>query len=213
MDELPTEGGSPVAIAATQGAVQLRVELVDDDRTPAGMVCMGTWRDDKLVARCVMPPETWDQISVMGLLEEPVQVVLLAREAPPGLQCQLFALVPLPDDLDEDGEDEEEDDDDEAEEPWAASVPSSDYERVVAEAADDDDDFEDEPRIATLPLGNIVRYDSDRVHPESLSHEAADVLRKVIDGQTAEVVDRALARLFDSMIEEDGQRGGDAAPE
>jgi hypothetical protein len=53
--------------------------------------------------------------------------------------------------------------------------------------------------VATLPLGNIVRYAHDRVHPESLSHEAADVLRKVIQGETAEMVDRALADLFKDL--------------
>ena len=53
-----------------------------------------------------------------------------------------------------------------------------------------------EPAVAPIPLGNIVRYERDRVHPESLPLEAADVLRKIIDGEAAEVVDRALADLL-----------------
>lgn len=210
MSENRPGGASPVAIAASQNPVQLRAGLIDDERTPSGMVCMATWREEKLVARCVLPPETWEQIDDFGLLADPVQVVLLAREAPPGLQCQLFAIVPLPEDLDEDDE-EEDDEDDDSEEPWAASVPSSAYEKVIAadeEAADDDE----EPRVATLPLGTIVRYSHDRVHPDSLPHEAADVLRKVIEGQTVEMVDRALARLFDEMIERETDSGeGDDA--
>lgn len=211
MSENRPGGASPVAIAASQNPVQLRAGLIDDERTPSGMVCMATWREEKLVARCVLPPETWEQIDDFGLLADPVQVVLLAREAPPGLQCQLFAIVPLPEDLDEDEEEEDEDEDDDSEEPWAASVPSSAYEKVIAadeETADDDE----EPRVATLPLGTIVRYSHDRVHPDSLPHEAADVLRKVIEGQTAEMVDRALARLFDEMIERETDAGeGDDA--
>ena len=102
MQENRPGGASPVAIAASQYPVQLRAGLIDDERTPSGMVCMATWRDDKLVARCVLPPETWEQIDDFGLLEDPVQVVLLAREAPPGLQCQLFAIVPLPEELEDD---------------------------------------------------------------------------------------------------------------
>lgn len=209
MSETRPGGPSPVAIAASQNPVQLRAGLIDDDRTPSGMVCMATWREEKLVARCVLPPETWEQIDDFGLLADPVQVVLLAREAPPGLQCQLFAIVPLPEDLEEDEEEEDEEDDD-SEEPWAASVPSSAYEKVIA--AEEEPEEEDEPRVATLPLGTIVRYSHDRVHPDSLPHEAADVLRKVIEGQTAEMVDRALARLFEEMIERETDSGeGDGA--
>jgi hypothetical protein len=187
MTEIPDQGPTPVAIAATQGPVDLRAELVEDDRTPAGMVCMGTFRGERLVSRCVLPPEAWKQIEQYGLFDEPVQVVLLAREAPPGLQCQLFAVVEVPDDL-------QDDEDDEPEEPWAASVPSSAYEAAIESEGE-----EAEANVATLPLGNIVRYAHDRVHPENLSHEAADVLRKVIQGETAELVDRALSDLFKDM--------------
>lgn len=190
MNELPNDGAAPVAIAATQGPVELRTVLLEDDRTPDGMVCMGTYRGERLVSRCVLPPEAWKQIEQYGLFDEPVQVVLLAREAPPGLQCQLFAVVEVPDNLDD-----EEEDDEEPAEPWAASVPSSGYEAAV----ESDDGEEPETNVATLPLGVIVRYSHDRVHPENLSHEAADVLRKVIQGETAELVDRALADLFKDM--------------
>ncbi len=188
MTDIPSQGPTPVAIAATQGPVELRVQLVEDDRTPAGMVCMGTFRGDRLVSRCVLPPEAWHQIEEFGLLDEPVQVVLLAREAPPGLQCQLFAVIDVPDAMHEDEQDE-------PEEPWAASVPSSGYEAAIEDSAGD----EEEANVATLPLGNIVRYSHDRTHPDSLSHEAADVLRKVIQGETAELVDRALADLFKDL--------------
>jgi hypothetical protein len=108
-------------------------------------------------------------------------VVLVARVAPPGLQCQLFAMVPIPD---EDPAD--------SEEPWAASVPSSSYEASMEAESDEAND----PQVAPVPLGNIVRYQSDRVHPESLPLETADVLRKIIEGETSEVVDRALADLL-----------------
>lgn len=171
----------PAAIAATENPVQLTVALVDDQRIPEGMVCMGSYRNGRLVARSVMPPEAWEQIDQYGIFDEPVQVVLVARAAPPGVQCQLYAMVPLPDE-----------EDDEPEEPWAASVPGSSYEASLEES----DEEEDEPRVAPIPLGHIVRYERDRVHPQSLPLEAVDLLRKVIDGKTSEVVDRALADLL-----------------
>jgi hypothetical protein len=178
-DENPAP--TPTAIAATEEPVQLKVGLIEDERVPSGMVCMGTYRNGRLVARAVFSPEVWAQIQEHGLFDEPLQVVLVARLAPPGLQCQLFAMVPVSvEELDE------------TEEPWAASVPSSSYEAEIEAEAEDQED----PQVAPIPLGNIVRYDSDRVHPESLPLETADVLKKIIEGEASEVVDRALSDLL-----------------
>jgi hypothetical protein len=180
----PGEGEAtpvPAAIAATEEPIQLKVALIQDDRVPQEMVCMGTYRNGRLVARSVMTPEAWAQIEENRFFDEPLQVVLVARVAPPGLQCQLFAMVPLPD---EDG--------DESEEPWAASLPGASYEAAVEGEQEDGED----PKVAPVPLGNIVRYERDRVHPESLPLETADVLKKIIEGDAAEVLDRALADLL-----------------
>ena len=175
---------TPAAIAATEHPVQITVALLEDERVPVDMVCMGCYRNGRLVARSVLPPEAWAQIDQFGIFDEPVQIVLVARVAPPGLQCQLYAMVPLPDEEDEEGD-----------EPWSASVPGSSYEASVDEA-DEEEEPGDEASVAPIPLGNIVRYDRDRVHPESLPLEAVDVLRRIIDGETAEVVDRALSDLL-----------------
>jgi hypothetical protein len=182
-------GPVPAAIAATAEPVQLKVGLIEDERVPAEMVCMGTYRNGRLVARSVLSPEAWAQIQEHGFFDQPLQVVLVARVAPPGLQCQLFAMVPLP-----------EEDPEEAAEPWAASVPSSSYEASLDEESAESED----PRVAPVPLGNIVRYQRDRVHPDSLPLETADVLKKIIEGDAAEVVDRALADLLGL---EGGERG------
>jgi hypothetical protein len=181
----PGEPPTPAAIAATENPVQITVALIEDERVPEGMVCMGSYRNGRLVARAVLPPEAWSQIDEYGIFDEPVQIVLVARAAPPGLQCQLYAMVPLP---------ELDDEDDEPDEPWSASVPSSSFEAAMAEEEDEEDD--DDPAVAPIPLGNIVRYERDRVHPDSLPLEAVDVLRRIIDGETSEVVDRALADLL-----------------
>lgn len=184
MTAAPDPGGdptvpTPAAIAATEEPVQLEVALVEDERVPAEMVCMGTFRNGRLVARAVLSPEAWAQITEHGFFSEPLQVVLVARLAPPGLQCQLFAMVPLPQDEME-----------EAEEPWAASVPSSGYESAL------ESDSEKDPQVAPIPLGNIVRFERDRVHPDSLPLETADVLKKIIEGDASELVDRALSDLL-----------------
>jgi hypothetical protein len=171
----------PAAIAATAEPVQLEVALIEDERVPAEMVCMGTYRNGRLLARSVMSPEAWEQIQMHGFFDQPLQVVLVARVAPPGLQCQLFAMVPLP-----------EEESEEPDEPWAASVPSSSYEASL----EPDDTNQEDPQVAPVPLGNIVRYQRDRVHPDSLPLETADVLKKIIEGDAAEVVDRALADLL-----------------
>ncbi|HEX2250845.1 MAG TPA: hypothetical protein VHH32_10890 [Gemmatimonadales bacterium] len=172
----------PTAIAATAEPVQLDVALIQDERVPAEMVCMGTFRNGRLVARSVMSPETWAHIEHHGYFDEPLQVVLVARVAPPGLQCQLFAMVPLA----------EGDETDEPNEPWAASVPGSSYDAELSGESTDEEDVQ----IAPVPLGNIVRYQRDRVHPDSLPLETADVLKKIIEGDASEVVDRALADLL-----------------
>jgi len=198
--EPPEEGEHrPTALAAAEQPVDLSVRLIEDDRTPEGMVCMGTYRGERLIARCVIPPETWEQVATFQLFGEPVPVVLMAREAPPGLQCQLFALLALPiellegDDEDEEGEEDEEDDDEE-DAPWAESVPGASYEREMA--GDDDDDEDEEDRVVAFPLGQIVRFDKDRLYPDNLPLETADVLRRLIEGRTYEVVDKALEDLL-----------------
>jgi hypothetical protein len=183
-DDGPADAPSPAAIAATENPVQITVALVEDERVPEGMVCMGSYRNGRLIARAVLPPDAWGQISEYGIFAEPVQIVLVARAGPPGLQCQLYAIIPVP------GDDEDEDEEDE---PWSSSVPGASYE---AEVSEEDDDESDDPAVTPIPLGNIVRFERDRVHPESLPLEAVDVLRRIIDGESSEVVDRALSDLL-----------------
>ena len=183
------EGGSN-AYAAAEKPVELRVSLVEDDRTPEGMVCMGTYRNEQLIARCVVSPDMWDQVVEHELFEGPVPIVLVARESSPGVQCQLFALLHLPDEMVEDDEDE-----DEEEAPWASSVPGAGYEEAVGESETAEND-----RLVAFPLGQVVRFDKDRVHRDDLAAEAADILTRLIEGKTTEVVDKALEDLFDQNL-------------
>ena len=220
--ESPEPPESPVALAATDRPLPLRLATIEDERAPDGMACIGSFLGPKLVARCVVPPDAAAFLLERGLFARPVRLALAAREEPPGLQCQLFALVDLPSDFFESAEEDEE-----GASPWADSVPGTAYDRAVnngpvpeSAAADDalvdeDDDEEDdgEPdededededeeedlphnRQAAVFLGQIIRFDHDRKHPQDLALETMDVLRTIVQGDVSEVVDKVLEDLL-----------------
>lgn len=213
----PDGAGRPAAVlATTDQPVTLAVREIEDDRIPEGMACLGTFLDGALVARCVVPPGTAEFFERHGVFDEPRQLVLAAREEEPGLRCELYAIVPMPPEPIDAGEDDDELED--GREPWAASVPSSAYEQAVAEAAFEEEldeaDLEDEiadalqaaadanaddetgPPMAAVLLGQIVRFQKDRKHPESLPLETIDILAKIVSGRVVEVVDKVLEDLL-----------------
>ncbi|HTL04505.1 MAG TPA: hypothetical protein VL241_02075 [Gemmatimonadales bacterium] len=187
----------PVALAATDRPLPLRLESIEDERAPDGMACIGAFLGPKLVARCVVPPDAAAFLLERGLFNEPVRLALAAREEPPGLQCQLFALIELPADFLAGGEEGE------AAAPWADSVPGAAYDREVsgggaedeAPGAGDDESAEGE-RQAAVFLGQIIRFDKDRRHPDDLALETMDVLRTIVQGDVSEVVDKVLEDLL-----------------
>lgn len=181
--ETPEE--RPGALVLTDRPVALAVAPCEDERTPEGMVCLATHLEGRLVARCVVPPEVAAFLAEYALFEDPVPLALAAEEEPPGLQCRLFAIVHLPD-LPAD--------DEEAAEPWAASVPSSNFERVVQD--DTSGTSGEEGQQAAILLGHVVRFARDRRHPDNLPLEAADVLASIVSGNVSEVVDRVLDDLL-----------------
>jgi hypothetical protein len=218
--ESPEPPESPVALAATDRPLPLRLATIADERAPDGMACIGSFLGPKLVARCVVPPDAAAFLLDRGLFAQPVRLALAAREEPPGLQCQLFALVDLPSDFFESAEEDEE-----GASPWADSVPGTAYDRAVQDgpvagsAAEDDalvdeDDDEDDgeededeaedadeedlphDRQAAVFLGQIIRFDHDRKHPEDLALETMDVLRTIVQGDVSEVVDKVLEDLL-----------------
>ncbi len=202
-----------VALAATDRPLPVRLETIEDERAPDGMACIGSFLGPKLVARCVVPPDAASFLLERGLFADPVRLALAAREEPPGLQCQLFALVDLPRDFFDSPEDDEE-----GESPWAESVPGTAYDRAIqhgpalgsdeTEEAEDDETGEDldeageeepelpEDRQAAVFLGQIVRFEHDRKHPGDLALETMDVLRTIVQGDVSEVVDKVLEDLL-----------------
>lgn len=195
---------TPVALAATDRPLPLRLEPIEDDRAPDGMSCIGSFLGPKLVARCVVPPDAAAFLLERGLFTNPVRLALAAREESPGLQCQLFALVELPGDFFNNAEEDEE-----SEAPWAESVPGAAYDRAVSgdpaegdgaedpsPAGDSDEEDDDADRQAAVFLGQIIRFDKDRKHPDDLALETMDVLRTIVQGDVSEVVDKVLEDLL-----------------
>jgi hypothetical protein len=171
---------SGVAMAATDRPLSVRVQVVEDERVPEGMTCLASFLGERLIARCAVPDEAAQTIEAKGFFLHPVRLALVAREESPGLQCRLFAIADVVD---------QESENDNEEEPWASSVPGSSYEASIAEPEDD------EEAQVLIYLGDIVRFDRDRKHPESLPLETADVLRRVVSGEAVEVVDKLLEDL------------------
>lgn len=184
--------GRPSVLVATSTPVQVRVEQVEDDRTPEGSICLGTFIGDRLVGRRVAPSEALTELREFHLFEEPVHLGLVAYEDDPGLQCRLLALLPADRFPGLDGEDDE----DEAEdEPWRASIPAPAFEEEPPRGSDDPPSLEDGAAVPVY-LGNIVRLSRDRKHPDDLTAEASDVLINVLTGTVSEVVDRVLEDLL-----------------
>ena len=171
----------PAAIAATEEPVQLKVGLIEDDRVPPEMVCMGTYRNGRLVARAVMSPEAWAQIEEHGFFDEPFRWCWSRGSPRPGSSasslrwCRFRTTSRRT-----------------RRSPGRPACRARPTRRRWTRRRKEEDD----PRVAPVPLGNIVRYDRDRVHPDSLPLETADVLKKIIEGDASEVVDRALSDLL-----------------
>lgn len=179
-DELPAS----TVFVATATPLEVSVAALPDERAPDG-VCLAARIDGRLVARCAMPGESIERLVALKLFEEPVLVGLLAFEGEPGIQGRLVALVPAAR-LTENSEPDE---------PWKASVPSFED----AEGGTDGEEG-DSAGLAAILLGHIVRFSSDRKHPEDLAQEAVDILQRVVAGAPMpDAASKAIDDLLDSL--------------
>lgn len=182
-----------VAFVSTQQTVPLQVDEVEDDRTPEGMVCMGVYFRERLIARSIVLPEALEQLEAQDVFSDPVRLGLAAIEEDPGLQCRLFALLPASrfQDLEQEQEREQE-----PEEPWAASVPRFEDVMQANEREEGEEDEIGDDAIVPILLGHVVRFGRDRKHPDSLAEEAADVLRAILSD------DKPLTSIVDKLLED-----------
>jgi hypothetical protein len=182
IDDLPAS----TVFVATATPLQLAVSPMPDDRAPDG-VCLASRIDGRLVARCAMPGESIERLMTLKLFEEPVMIGLLAFEGEPGIQARLVALVPSSR-LTEGSSEEDE--------PWKASVPS--FEKAQREAAEGEEGDAEGAGLAAILLGHIVRFSSDRKHPDDLAREAVDILQRVVAGTP---LDDAAAKAIDDLLD------------
>lgn len=173
--------------------VRLEARPIEHEAVPEGEVALAYYHEGRLLARGVVSPEAVKAIN--GILNDPVSVALAATEDEQGNIDARFCLV-LPVDPDKALRDEEEGPD----EPWRSSVPAApsfDSEFDADHPAREDDD--ETPRVALLPIGNVVRNARDRNHPESMAHDLREMLINLMEGKASDAVEKAIDDLLRNL--------------
>ncbi|HEX9109398.1 MAG TPA: hypothetical protein VF832_19280, partial [Longimicrobiales bacterium] len=132
--------------------IVIETRPIEHFSVPEGAVGLGYYHEGHLIARGVVAPDSVDAIK--GLLDEPVSLALAATEDAEGnIDARVCLVLPM------DGVGQEEED--EEAEPWKASVPPPPMELEEdgedEDEEDEEDDEDEEPRVALLPIGNVVR--------------------------------------------------------
>jgi hypothetical protein len=178
--------------------ILLEARPLDSQAAEEGNVALAYYHDGHLLARGMVASEALKAIE--GILSNPVSVALAATEDQSGNIDARFCLV-LPVDPEKFPVDEDEE---AAEEAWRSSVPaapsfSSDYEEsAAAEPAEEDDDG-DRPRVALLPIGNVVRQAGERHHPDDIARDLRDMLVNLMEGRARDAVSKAIDDLLNSL--------------
>jgi hypothetical protein len=174
--------------------IRLEARPIEHDSVPEGEVALAYYHDGRLLARGVVSPEAVKAIN--GILGDPVSVALAATEDEHGNIDARFCLV-LPVDPDKWPNDDE----DGPDEPWRSSVPSvpafgTDYDTAPKEESEGDDES---PRVALLPIGNVVRNVRDRNHRESIAKDLREMLVNLMEGKASDAVEKAIDDLLRSL--------------
>jgi hypothetical protein len=171
----------------------LRIEAreLEHDVTPDGAVALGYYYNGHIVARGIVTPDAVE--AIRGLLNDPISVALAATEDEDGnIEARICLVLPF------DPTRAEEDPDEPADEPWRSSVPAPppdiglSYDGA-AEAGDDD-----RPRLALLPIGNVVRGARERRHPDVVG-DAREMLDNLVNGRARDAVNKVIDDLLDSI--------------
>lgn len=158
-----------------------------------GAVALGYYHEGHLVARGVVAPDAVE--AIRGLLARPVSVALAAAEDDDGnIEARVCLVLPIdPDALPL----EEEDEDSDPEEPWKASVP------LLPDGIETSSGSENEsghrPKLALLPIGNVVRGRKERRHPENVAADAREMLDNLVAGRAQDAVRKAIDDLLKSL--------------
>jgi hypothetical protein len=134
--------------------------------------------------------------AIRGLLARPVSVAIAAAEDAQGnIEARVCLVLPIdPDALPLEEEDEE---DGPPDEPWKASVPSL-PDGIEATHAGDNNNGQ-RPKLALLPIGNVVRGHKDRRHPQNVAADAREMLDNLVAGRAQDAVRKAIDDLLKSI--------------
>jgi hypothetical protein len=164
--------------------IRIETRPIEHFSVPEGAVGLGYYHDGHLIARGVVAPDSLEAIN--GLLDEPVSLALAATEDADGnIDARVCLVLPMEGGQDGGGDEEE------AKEPWRASVPPP-----PMELEEEDEDEEDEPRVALLPIGNIVRSIADRNHPQEVEVDVWEMLDNLVRGKAQDAAEKAIDDLL-----------------
>jgi hypothetical protein len=172
--------------------IRLEARPIEHESVPAGEVALAYYHQGRLLARGVVSPEAVKAIN--GILTDPVSVALAATEDEDGNIDARFCLV-LPVDPDK----WPSDDDEAPEEPWRSSVPAAPSLGSEFDANPSDENDEESPRVALLPIGNVVRNARDRHHPASIAKDLREMLVNLMEGKASDAVEKAIDDLLRSL--------------
>ena len=173
----------PFVVVTHPDPIMLQARAVDTDRVPANHVAIGFFTGDNLVARGAVPPNAVEPLR--QLLSRPVTLALAATQDDAGnIDARVCIVLPYPEDAAEATE---------SDEPWKSSVPEL-PEGIESRSGPDPDS----PRLALLPLGNVVRQARNRNH-EEVAADAREMLDNLLHGRARDAVARAIDDLLDSI--------------
>ncbi|MGH7477631.1 MAG: hypothetical protein ACRELD_15300 [Longimicrobiales bacterium] len=155
-----------------------------------GNVGLAYYYEDHVIARSVVDTDAMESIS--NLLRQPVLVALAAAEDDDGnIDARVCLVLPV------EGEALKTEGDDEPDEPWRASIPEPPAE--ISTYGSGYDEQEERPKMALLPIGNVVRSLHDRNHPEDVAADASEMLRNLLTGRAKDAVQKAIDDLLGSL--------------
>jgi hypothetical protein len=173
----------PFIVVTHPDPVSLHARQVESDLVPADHVAVGFYSGEHLVARGAVPPNAIEPLR--QLLNKPVTLALAATQDDDGnIDGRVCVVLPMPEEIGDESEPDE---------PWKRSIPEPPPGIESGSGTDDDS-----PRLALLPLGNVVRPARNRRYPDVAS-DAREMLDNLLNGRGQDAVSRAIDDLLDSI--------------
>jgi hypothetical protein len=168
--------------------LNVEARTVDHEALPEGTIALGYYHEGHLIARGIVAPEAIDAIQT--LLAAPVSLALAATEDDGGnIEARVCLVLPM--DPSQAQEEEKE-----ADEPWKVSVPAPPSEVDSSYSGEGDDE---QPHLALLPIGNVVRSANDRNHPDEVAADVKEMLDNLLAGRGQDAVSKAIDDLLSSL--------------